>query len=143
MTERKNFSGQTTPSIVDTEYRECNFAVVEPIDNGDGTYSPVPIDFPEGHPPVTFEQCNLMNREMRPGDTRIGGLQILKKFAYDVTVVESTRTGPRYQNGTLLPDDGSTWGNRTQTDRVFSRCVDGVWEDIQHDIAEVTRVRIS
>ena len=32
MIEKKNFAGQATPSIVDTEYRNCNFSMKMPAD---------------------------------------------------------------------------------------------------------------
>lgn len=66
-TERKNFSGQATPSIIDTEYRRCNFVQVLPDPN---LPNRVRI-FPGDDTPRTFFRCNLVNCEVPPGSTVI------------------------------------------------------------------------
>lgn len=66
-TERKNFSGQVTPSIVDTEYRQCNFSQALPDPN---LPNRVRI-FPGDDTPRTFFRCNLVNCEVPPGSTVI------------------------------------------------------------------------
>lgn len=68
MTSRQNFIGQTTPSIVDTEYEECNFAQPQPVDSGGGVYVGVRL-FPGDDTPRTFRRCNLCNCEPPPGST--------------------------------------------------------------------------
>ena len=65
VTERKNFSGQATPSIIDTEYQRCNFAQVLPDPN---LPNRVRL-FPGDDTPRTFFRCNLVNCEVPPGST--------------------------------------------------------------------------
>ncbi len=65
VTERKNFSGQATPSIIDTEYQRCNFAQTLPDPN---LPNRVRI-FPGDDTPRTFVRCNLVNCEVPPGST--------------------------------------------------------------------------
>ncbi len=67
MTERKNFSGQATPSVVDTEYQRCNFSQTLPDPN---LPNRVRL-FPGDDTPRTFVQCNLVNCEVPPGSTVI------------------------------------------------------------------------
>lgn len=67
VTKGKNFSGQTTPSIVDTEYVECNFAQPEPVLDG-GDYIGVRL-FPGDDTPRTFTHCTMTNCEPPPGST--------------------------------------------------------------------------
>ena len=59
----KNFSGQTTPSIVDAEYRNCNFSQAVP-----GTRI-----FPGDDKARTFFECNLVNCIPPPGSNLLGG----------------------------------------------------------------------
>lgn len=91
MTERKNFSGQTTPSVIDTVYQWCNFSQTLPdpnVVNADVEPDRVRI-FPGDDTPRTFIECNLRNCEAPPGstlircatsiavnNTRIGGLVV-------------------------------------------------------------------
>ena len=65
VTERKNFSGQATPSIIDMEYQRCNFAQTLPDPN---LPNRVRI-FPGDDTPRTFFRCNLVNCEVPPGST--------------------------------------------------------------------------
>ena len=67
MTERKNFSGQSTPSIIDTEYHWCNFTQPAPIDVA-GKKRGVRL-FPGDDTPRSFHYCNLINAEPPPGST--------------------------------------------------------------------------
>ena len=67
VTKGKNYSGQTTPSIVDTEYVECNFAQPEPVNDG-GTMKGVRL-FPGDDTPRTFTHCTMTNCEPPPGST--------------------------------------------------------------------------
>ncbi len=66
MTEDKNFSGQQTPSIIDIEYRRCNFSQPAPVDTGGEVYVGVRL-FPGDDTPRTFIGCNLCNAEFPPG----------------------------------------------------------------------------
>lgn len=59
MIKNKNFSNQQTPSIIDTEYHNCNFSQSAPIDK-DGKKIGVPI-FPGDSTPITFIECNMVN----------------------------------------------------------------------------------
>ena len=63
--ERRNFSGQATPSVIDTEYMRCNFAQSLPDPN---LPNRVRI-FPGDDTPRTFIRCNLVNCEVPPGST--------------------------------------------------------------------------
>lgn len=69
MTKGKNFSGQLTPSIIDTHYERCNFSHYNCIDDG-GQKKGVRI-FPGDDTPRTFENCNLVNVEVPPGSACI------------------------------------------------------------------------
>ena len=70
MTRKKNFSNQDTPSIVDTEYSDCNFMHTSAILDG--------LDwkghrlFPGDDTPRTFTNCNLANCEVSPGSIVVG-----------------------------------------------------------------------
>jgi len=59
MTKNKNFSGQETPSIIDTEYESCNFSQPVP-----GTQL-----FPGDDTPRIFIDCNLVNALPPAGST--------------------------------------------------------------------------
>ena len=67
MTENKNFRGQATPSIIDSEYRNCNFSTQNCIDVG-GIKKGIRL-FPGDDTPRTFISCNLVNCEPPPGST--------------------------------------------------------------------------
>ena len=67
VTVGKNFAGQVTPSIVDTEYVECNFAQPEPVLDG-SDYVGVRL-FPGDDTPRTFTDCLMTNCEPPPGST--------------------------------------------------------------------------
>ncbi len=74
MIERKNFTGQVTPSIIDTTYKDCNFSQPQPIDSGGGVFVGVRL-FPGNDTPRTFIDCNLINAEPPPGSAVTGGNQ--------------------------------------------------------------------
>lgn len=78
MTEGKNFSGQATPSIVDTEYRWCTFSFPAPIDVA-GKKRGVRL-FPGDDTPRTFINCGMMNVEPPPGSTLTRSRVIIKGF---------------------------------------------------------------
>lgn len=59
MTENKNFTGQATPNIADTEYTLCNFR----------QWTPHTRIFPGDDTPRTFFKCNLYNCDLPPGST--------------------------------------------------------------------------
>ena len=86
MTKGKNFSGQPTPSIIDTEYRRCNFSQPAPIDVA-GFKRGVRL-FPGDDTPRTFVNCGMMNAEPPPGSTVTGCLTVVKQMG----VVTSTDT---------------------------------------------------
>ena len=86
MTEGKNFSGQPTPSIIDTEYRWCNFSQPAPIDVS-GKKRGVRL-FPGDDTPRTFVNCGMMNAEPPPGSTVTDCLMSIK----EVGKVTSTDT---------------------------------------------------
>lgn len=69
--ERKNFSGQATPSIIDIEYQRCNFAQILPDPNVvNDPNEPARVRlFPGDDTPRTFIRCNLVNCEVPPGST--------------------------------------------------------------------------
>ena len=77
MIEKLNFSNQTTPTILDSEYRNCTFCFDAPIDDdgtkkgnrlfpGDDEFSIEDVIF------RTFVECNLVNCEPPPGAILIG-----------------------------------------------------------------------
>ncbi len=73
----KNFSGQPTPSIIDTEYHWCNFSQPAPIDV-EGSKRGVRL-FPDDDTPRTFVNCGMMNAEPPPGSTMTDCLTCIKE----------------------------------------------------------------
>jgi hypothetical protein len=86
MTEGRNFSGQVTPSIIDTEYVRCNFSLPYPVDSGGGVLVGVRL-FPGDDTPRTFTRCNLINCEPPPGSTVIDCLTSLITTSTVVTEI--------------------------------------------------------
>ena len=86
MTEGKNFSGQPTPSIIDTEYHWCNFSQPAPIDVA-GKKRGVRL-VPGDDTPRTFVNCGMLNAEPPPGSTMNRSRVLIKAFR----VVTSTDT---------------------------------------------------
>ena len=68
VTKGKNFSGQTTPSIIDDVYENCNFAQPEPVDTA-GVMTGILL-FPGDNTPRMFTDCNMVNCEPPPGSTQ-------------------------------------------------------------------------
>lgn len=68
MTSSKNFSGQSTPSIIDDTYYHCNFSQPQPVFYQDDSAHGVRL-FPGDDTPRSFLQCNLTNCEVPPGST--------------------------------------------------------------------------
>lgn len=71
VTTRRNFTGQSIPSVVDTEYHNCNFSqtLSDPnVVNDPNEPAKVRI-FPGDDTPRTFYRCNLVNCEVPPGST--------------------------------------------------------------------------
>jgi len=80
MVSDKNFTNQPTPSVIDTEYRNCNFTQHEPVQDGDD-WKGVRL-FPGDDTPRTFDHCNLMNCELPPGSTVLNGqFPCVKRFS--------------------------------------------------------------
>ena len=66
-TEGKNFSGEVPPSIIDTEYHNCNFAQPAPVDTA-GVKTGVDI-FEGDSTPRVFIDCLVTNCELPTGST--------------------------------------------------------------------------
>jgi hypothetical protein len=66
MTSSKNFSGQSTPSVVDDTYYRCNFLQPQPVFHRDGSAHGVRL-FPGDDTPRSFLECNLTNCKVPPG----------------------------------------------------------------------------
>ena len=69
MTEKQNFSNQDIPSVMDTEYRNCNFTHTDAVQDG-ATWKGHRL-FPGDNTPRTFIHCNMRNCEPPPGSTLI------------------------------------------------------------------------
>jgi len=80
MIKNKSFAGQDTPRLIDTQYESCNFVMRQPAEV-DGLKVGVRL-FPGDDTPRTFIKCNLINREVPPGSTVIGGNRAI--IEYDV-----------------------------------------------------------
>ena len=76
MTRGKNFVGQITPSIIDGEYIRCHFSQPAPIEVA-GKQRGVRL-FPGDDTPRVFRDCCLVNCEVPPGSTIIGGNTAIK-----------------------------------------------------------------
>ena len=116
MTKYENFSGQQTPSIVDTEYYRCNFSQPQPVPYRDGLLYGLRI-FPGDDTPRTFIECNLSNCEFPPGSNIIScntavvsRNQVLESEDVDVDgrpITRPTREGDVFvgyydENGNLI-----------------------------------------
>lgn len=82
MTENKNFRGQATPSIIDTEYLNCNFSTMNCIDVG-GVKKGMRL-FPGDDTPRVFINCNMSNCEPPPGSTQINCNTSISEKAVEV-----------------------------------------------------------
>lgn len=86
MTENKNFRGQATPSIIDTEYRNCNFSTMNCLTIG-GKKVGMRL-FPGDDTSRTFISCNLVNCEPPPGSVLIGCNTAIKESCVEVSSEE-------------------------------------------------------
>lgn len=68
MTSHRRFRNQLTPSIIDTEYRYCDFSHDSAVDVGSGTYRGTRI-FPGDDTARIFFRCKLCNVIVPPGST--------------------------------------------------------------------------
>ena len=76
-TNRRNFTDQVPPSVIDTRYEDCNFSQHVPAEDA-GKKVGVKI-FGADTTPRTFFDCNLCNCEPPPGSTFNRGATI-KEF---------------------------------------------------------------
>ena len=81
-TKGKGFVGQATPRIIDDVYESCNFMMRQPVEV-DGKKVGVRL-FLGDDTPRTFINCNLINREVPPNSTIIGGNTAI--IVYDVVM---------------------------------------------------------
>ena len=117
MTKNKNFSNQTTPSVIDTEYKDCNFMQDNCIDVA-GQKKGVRL-FPGNDTPRTFIDCNMTNCEPPPNS-------IVKKANGDSTggtiigrmVIVATDT---------VEIDGETIVVNEYADRIYGSLFEGVY----------------
>ena len=84
MIRGKSFKHQDTPRLVDTEYRECNFLMRQPLEVN-GKKVGVRL-FPGDDTPRTFINCNLSNRIVPPGSTVID----CKMSIVEMKLIDST-----------------------------------------------------
>ncbi len=113
MTRNRNFVGQVTPSVIDTEYESCNFSQPVPIDLA-GLKRGVRL-FPGDDTPRTFVRCNLVNAEVPPGSTIVGGNTTMRESnvltgSDDIVVDGETLTIEHHSNfvhGRFDPASGS------------------------------------
>ena len=90
-TERKNFTGQQTPKIIDGEYRNCNFSQPAPIEVV-GKKVGVRI-FPGDDTPRIFFECNLVNCQPPPGSTLTNCNTTLRESVVEVGTEDVTIDG--------------------------------------------------
>ena len=87
--ERKNFSGQQTPSVIAAEYRGCNFSQPKPESGPVGVRL-----FPGDDTPRTFIECNLVNACPPPGSTLVNCNTTLRESQVEVGT-ETVEVGGR------------------------------------------------
>lgn len=106
-----NFSGMITPSVIDSEYVECNFSQPAPIDVA-GSKKGARI-FPGDDTPRTFTRCNLVNAEPPPGSTinecnttimEIGLVDSVEDIIVDGVVVGTVTHHKNVVHGRILSD---------------------------------------
>ena len=111
MVRNYSFVGVVTPSVIDTEYDHCNFAQPAPLNVG-GLRRGVRL-FPGDDTPRTFTQCNLVNCELPPGSTVIGGVYSMVEYnqvtgtetvTVDGVVIESIDSHSHFTYGIRNPD---------------------------------------
>ena len=113
MVEWKNFSGQTTPSIVDLEYKHCNFMQPQCTERN-GKKVGIRL-FPGDDTPRTFIRCNLSNCELPPGSTTTRCNQTIA----EKDVLHSTE---------IISIDGVTIEAKTYKMVIYGRIRDGVYQ---------------
>ena len=82
MTKNKNFRGQATPSLLDTEYESCNFSTLNCLTVG-GKKVGMRL-FPGDDTPRTFTKCNMMNCEPPPGSTLVKCNTAIRENAVEI-----------------------------------------------------------
>ncbi len=114
MTEGKNFTNQNPPSIIDTEYRRCNFTQHVPA-RSNGKFVGKRL-FLGDDTPRTFISCNLCNVEVPVGSTIIDCNTTIKRFKLNTEVDRVTI-------------DGDTISHQHHADFVYGRqTAPGVYE---------------
>ena len=83
MIKNRNFSGQTTPSIISERYESCNFSQPAPDEVG-GLKVGVRL-FPGDDTPRRFEECNLVNALPPPGSILVGCNTTIRESAVIVS----------------------------------------------------------
>jgi len=95
MTKNKNFRGQATPSIIDTEYRKCNFSTMNCL-TVDGQKKGM-ILFPGDDTPRTFRRCNMVNCEPPPDSMLIKCNTTIRENTVEVGSEDLTIDGDTIQ----------------------------------------------
>ncbi len=81
MVKGKAFFNQATPSVIDTEYEDCNFAHAIPVNDG-GVMKGNRL-FPGDDTPRTFRNCHMPNCEPPPGSVLVNSkITIIEKNVY-------------------------------------------------------------
>ena len=114
MIKQKNFSGEVTPRLIDTEYDASNFCQPQPI-LVDGKMVGVRL-FPGDDTPRKISNSNLINCELPPGSEAINCNEAIIEFglisASDDIIID----------GVVVATD------ETKFNRVHGRYVNGVAE---------------
>ena len=126
-TIHKNFSGKTTPSIIDTTYIECNFTNFAPI--GDTTKTGVRL-FPGDDTSRTFIRCNLVNCETPPGST-------LNKCN---TTIRETRI---YKDSDYVEIDGHSVEIENYVDKIYGRYLENGSYEYKDPVIEIENTTTS
>lgn len=120
MTKGKNFSGQVTPSTIDTEYESCNFTQEQPVGVG-GNMQGVRL-FPGDDTPRTFTRCNMTNCEPPPGSAVTD---------CNLTVVERNLPGAASETLTI---DGESLAVERHINRIHGRFNPDTWTYDYHPV---------
>lgn len=122
MISRKNFSGEVTPRLIDTEYDASNFSQPQPVEV-DGKMVGVRL-FPGDDTPRKISNSNLINCELPPGSTVINCNAAIIEF------------GLVSGSDDIIIDGAVIATEETKFNRVHGRYVDGVieYKDIPEDI---------
>ena len=114
MISRKNFSGEITPRLIDTEYDVCNFSQPQPI-LVDGKMVGRRL-FPDDDTPRKISNSNLINCELPPGSETINCNTAIIEYGL-VSLSED-----------IIIDGVVIATEETKFNRVHGRYVDGVVE---------------